>query len=345
MGPKSLAGRQCYTPCFIPSGGGTTRLAGGAGDGYSPASRTRRAGPCMLLTLTATSLRPMLEKKRSGKVELRLADLPAYARETLGLHGINLTTGQLAGIDRSGLEKLRDRADKAGCACLLLIEQEPQPLGDPAEAKAAAAYDRLRAVLQAAQILGCAAIAMTPTGPDNEETVLRTAERLRKLMGPAERFEINLLISPAKGLTSTPEKVTEIIKKVGGFRVGTFPDFQAAAASPDPVQYLRRLTPYATVVSASSVQFVAPGGDAPGSEADAPVEHKPYDLRPLVEAVDAVGFDGTLAIDYRGKGDPTLGVIRTRRLLETIIRGEEPAAEPDEDEEGPPSPEEEAEIP
>lgn len=300
----------------------------------------------MLLTLTATSLRPMLEKKRSGKVELRLADLPGYARETLGVHGINLTTGQLAGIDRSGLETLRDRADKAGCACLLLIEQDPQPLGDPSEARAATALDRLRAVLQAAQILGCAAIAVTPTGPDNDETIRRTAERLRKLMGPAERFEINLLISPGKGLTSTPDKVTEIIKKVGGFRVGTFPDFQAAAASPDPVQYLRRLTPYATVVSASSVQFVAPGGETASAEIDAPVEHRPYDLRPLVEAVDAVGFDGTLAIDYRGKGDPALGVIRTRRLLESIIHGDpEPADLNDDDGDIPEVLDEEAEAP
>ncbi len=277
----------------------------------------------MLLTLNATSLRSMLEKKRSGKVELRLPDLPAFARETLGLHGLNLTTSLLAGIDRSGLDTLRDRADKSGCACLLLIESEPQPLGDASDDKAEAGMARLRQVLQAAHILGCSAIAATPSGADDDEVAKRTAERLKKLMASAERAEINILLSPGKGVTSTPDRVTEIIKKVGGFRVGTLPDFQAAAASADPVQYLRRLTPYAAVVSASTVQFVAAaGGGPPGDAVDAAVEHRPYDLRPFVEAVDAVGFDGTLAIDYRGKGDPVLGVLRTRRILESILGGE-----------------------
>jgi sugar phosphate isomerase/epimerase len=285
----------------------------------------------MLLTLNATSLRSMVEKKRSGKQAMRLPDLPTFARETLGLHGLNLETSMLAGIDRSGLENIRDRADKSGCACLLLIEGEPQPIGDANEDKARAAMDRLRLVLQAAQILGCSAIAATPSGQDTDDVAVRTAERLRKLMSTAERAEINLLISPGKGVSSTPERVTEIIKKVGGFRVGTFPDFQAAAASPEPVAYLRRLTPYATVVSASTIQFVAPGGGPVGDEADAPVEHRPYDLAPLVEAVDAVGFDGTLAVDYRGKGDPVLGILRTRRLLDMILgRGPE-VLDPDDD--------------
>lgn len=304
----------------------------------------------MLLTLNATSLRSMLEAKRSGKVALKLPDLPTFTRETLGLHGLNMSTSQLSGIDRSGLETLRDRADKSGCACLLLIEADAQPLGDPSEDRANAALDRLRLVLQAAQILGCSAIAVSPSGADSDETVQKTAERLRKLMHTAERAEINILLSPGKGVSSTPERVTEIIKKVGGFRVGTFPDFQAAAASPDPVPYLRRLTPYATVVSAATVQFVAPGGGTPGDAPDAPVEHKPYDLRPLVEAVDAVGFDGTLAVDYRGKGDPVLGILRSRRMLESILGGdvvdedleadlldveEEPAAEPEGEDEKP----------
>src|SRR5262249_222895 len=154
--------------------------------------------------------------------------------------------------------------DKSGCACLLLIEAEPQPLGDPADDKAAGALDRLRLVLQAAQILGCSAIATTPAGPDGDEMVVRTAERLRKLIHSAERAELNILLAPGKGVSPTPEPIPEIIKKVGGFRVGPFPDFQAAAASSNPVAYLRRLTPYATVVSASTVQFLAPGGAAPG---------------------------------------------------------------------------------
>ena len=96
----------------------------------------------MLLTLTATSLRSMLKPGRSGRPKLELLDLPAFARQTLGLHGLNLSTKQLAGMDHSGLEEIRERGDKEGCACLLLFEPEPQPLGAAAASHAEAARAR-----------------------------------------------------------------------------------------------------------------------------------------------------------------------------------------------------------
>ena len=71
----------------------------------------------MLLTLSAVSLRSMLAKGRGGRAKLELLDLPRYTREELGLHGLNLNTDLLAGQSREMLEKLRERADKAGCAC------------------------------------------------------------------------------------------------------------------------------------------------------------------------------------------------------------------------------------
>jgi hypothetical protein len=42
-----------------------------------------------------------------------------------------------------------------------------------------------------------------------------------------------------------------------------------------------------------------------------------------VNAVTAVGYDGTLAIEYRGTGDATLGVKRTRQALESLLRLED----------------------
>jgi hypothetical protein len=42
----------------------------------------------------------------------------------------------------------------------------------------------------------------------------------------AEKREINLLLMPTTGLLASPEKVTEIIKAVGGFRIGVLPDFR-----------------------------------------------------------------------------------------------------------------------
>ena len=63
--------------------------------------------------------------RKSGKPKLDLLDLPTYARNDLGLHGLNLSSELLAGVNRERLEKLRERADKAGCACLLLSMSDP----------------------------------------------------------------------------------------------------------------------------------------------------------------------------------------------------------------------------
>ena len=286
----------------------------------------------MLLTLTANSLRSLLARGKAGKAKLELIDLPQFARDQLGLHGLNLGTDLLAGVSRDGLERLRERADKAGCACLLLIESEAQAFGDASESVGAALVDRLIKVVQAANLLGCSSIAVKVAGKDDPAAVARAAERLRKAVERAEKLELNVLLAPHDGMTATPERVTELLKKVGGFRVGTYPDFQAAAASPDPVGYLRRLTPYASVVSASTVKFT---GGSEDEDDPVPPKHSPYDLKPLVDAILSVGYDGTLAIDYRGTGDAKLGVVRSRQALELMLSvdaGEEPPeGEPEEE--------------
>lgn len=385
----------------------------------------------MLLTLNASCLKPLLAPARKAKPSLALFDLPKFIREDLGLSGMTLSTDLLVGSDRRKLESIRERADKVGCSCLLLVETEPQNLADADEAVAQIGVDRLIRVVQAAQVLGCSSTSVKLIAPDTEKALGLASQRLRKVIERAERLDLNLLITPHTGLTATPEKLTELLKKVGGFRIGTFPDFQAAAASKDPVGYLRRLTPYAAVVSASTLKFVQAPPDAPpapkgkaaktaqvaapaddedalaGSgldalrdailgiskaggakpkpakgktakagtpdltpgeptspkgkgakvvppspakeeeeeveeedlsaaleadlaELDADIDdeevfepaplHPPYDLDQLVAAVASVGYDGTLAIEYRGEGDVTEGIHNSRKALAAALR-------------------------
>lgn len=276
----------------------------------------------MLLTLSASSLHSMVQPPGGGsksKNPIGLLDLPAFTRESLGLHGLTLSTDLLAGVSRDFLEELRERADKAACACLLLVDPDPLALASPNEDKAEAAVERAGRVLQAAQLLGCNAAAISVDGSDDEETFNYAVDRLRLAMSRAEALQLNLLIAPTTGLTAQPDRVAELLKKTGGFRLGTYPDFGAAAADEDPTSYLRRLTPYASVVRASTVSFTAPDGKAAGNNFDDAVIHADYDLAPLVEAIKSVGYEGTLSIDFKGKGDPTLGVLRSKLVLEGIL--------------------------
>ncbi|MFO0833164.1 MAG: TIM barrel protein [Phycisphaerales bacterium] len=211
----------------------------------------------MILTLSARCLRSMLLPPAKGKRSaLDILDLPKFTRETLGLSGVNLSTDLLVGADRARLENIRERADKASCACLLLVEHEAQAFGHSDESKVAGAVKRARAVVEAAQILGCSAAAIKVAAPNDEAAMARVAAALKPVVERAEKLDINLLISPHDGLTAKPERVTDLLKKVGGFRIGTYPDFEVASQSEDPVAYLHRLTPYATAVCAATVRLL-----------------------------------------------------------------------------------------
>ncbi|GJQ31076.1 MAG: hypothetical protein HBSAPP03_29600 [Phycisphaerae bacterium] len=278
----------------------------------------------MLLTLTASCVRGLLGsggKGKKGTARLDLADLPRFVREEMLLSGLNLTTDLLAGADRSRLEGIRERADRVSCACLLLIEPEPQDL----VSEVGTGVQRLVRVVEAGHILGCTAVAVRLQAKDQDEVMALVATRLRPVMERAEKLDMNLLIAPHTGLTERAERVTELLKKVGGFRVGTFPDFEAASKAKDPGAYLHRLTPYATVVSASTIEFAATGKKAAEPSIEAFEKgawvHKPYDLKSYVTAIRAVGYDGPLGIDYRGTGDVTMGVRRSREALLAALGG------------------------
>lgn len=282
----------------------------------------------MLLTCTVRSIASLLKPRGKAGPKLALTEVPSYIKNEIGLNGMNFSTELLAGASREDLAAIRDRADKAGCACLLLVEPSPQAMASPT--KAEAAIDRARRVVQAAHVLGCNAASISVEAPATDTAFDRVVESMRRVMDLAEQLEIYTLIQPRDGLTADPERVTELIKKIGGFRVGTLPDFAAAAAAVDPEFYLRRLTPYASAVLASTYEFAEPDEadpDAPGSLEDladllmggAPAVHATYDLAPMLKAIASVGFEGTLAIDYRGEGDGTLGVMQSRDAIEACL--------------------------
>lgn len=277
----------------------------------------------MLLTLAATSLKArLLPRKTKGAPAdaLNVTDLPRLARENLGLFGLHLTTPMLAGADFARLDAVRDAADKAACPCLTLTEPDPLQLCTENDTVGAAAVDRTIRVVRAAHRLGCNSIGLSISGDDHGDAVDFCIERLREVLAVAERLEMNLLIVPIAGITAEPERLTDLIKRIGGFRVGTFPDFDAAARQPDPSVYLRRIVPYAAAVTVSIHSF------KPRKPNTAPV-HEPYDLAEFLKVIDAVGYTGTLAIDYRGDGDPIEG-LRTAKIALDALLGD-PTDDPD----------------
>ncbi|MBL8747032.1 MAG: hypothetical protein JNK58_11845 [Phycisphaerae bacterium] len=267
----------------------------------------------MLLTLSAKSV---WNADRTPGKGVSPADLPTWARNELGVHGLTLQTSLLAGWEMNQFDRLRDNADKAGAPCLVLVEDKPLALADPDESTANAAIDRAERVLRVANRLGCSSVAISLHDASSKASIEVITPRLKSVLSRAERLELNLLIAPAPGLTDTPEKLTGLIRKVGGFRIGSFPDFEAASKSSDPIAYLRSLAPYAACVSATVLGFDAKG------------KHKGYDLGAFLEAIQSVGFEQALTLDFRGKGDPIPTLLAAKAAIDSCLAMDEDA-EPD----------------
>ena len=331
----------------------------------------------MLLTLNVGALKQRLQGLNAHP-KLKLTDAPAFARQEIGVNGLILSTDLLVGADRPMLHKVLEAADKAGCPILVLMELTPHPLGSEDVVTVEAATERCLRVAQAAHWLGCSAFSITIDAPDDDETLANVAANLKPISRRAEKLDMNLCIAPYRGLTSTPERVTEVLKKIGGFRVGTLPDFAGAAASPDAVQYLRRLVPYASAVLIpvpdelppldavpNKKSLVLPKLQEPGTkpakaekpkaagrkgkakaEAGAPDQpagaqtatlvakaplppagrsNSGYDLMTFVGVLEAVGYEGPYALDYRGTSDPVPALVRSRDILNKVVA--EPVAE------------------
>ncbi len=251
----------------------------------------------MLQVFSARSVR--LGDSRSPRA-LKLLEIPRFAHEELSLRGLLMPTEFFAGASADTLDRFREQADKASCPCLFLLESEPHPVAEGSEAAAREHVERFERVLLAGSRLGCSAVGIAIAAADTEQAMELAAERLRPISARAERLDVTLLLCPSAGLTATPERLTDLIKRVGGFRIGSLPDFGAAIASDDPAVYLRRLAPYAPVVIASTPK-------RGGLDEEA--------IESCAGALRSVGYDGAIAIEHRGRGDTKEAIMRMREAM------------------------------
>jgi hypothetical protein len=108
--------------------------------------------------------------------------------------------------------------------------------------------------------------------------------------------------------------MADLIKKVGGFRIGALPSFGAAAATGDAPGALRRLAPYAQAIEATIKSFSKAG------------KHDAWNLETCMNAVRDVGYQNTIGIDYVGRTDPVETIKRARDVLAKAIEAEEATA-------------------
>lgn len=251
----------------------------------------------ILLTLAIQSLNPLLE---DGSVDV--LDVPQLSSEKLDLRGVMIDANHLSGWTIDSYDIFRNNADKANSPCLLVRDNTPMDLLGGKEAS----LERIQRLSVAANRLGCNAIAITPTFPTDQSEVDTIVETIRFAMHGVERLELNLLLQPCEGLSSNPDQHIEIIKQIGGFRIGALPTFEHAGATGDGIDALRKLAPYAGGIVA----------DFPGGRGK-----KKIDLIEGLQAVLEVGYSNTIAINYTGKGDALKEIRKVASKMQKHFEG------------------------
>jgi len=274
-----------------------------------------------------------------------LADLPQFTLDQLLLRGLVLDTDLLKGWSIDRLDSFRNRADQAGCPCLVLRESVSVPADSKDEDVVESTMSRLGLVARAAQRLGCNAMSLVVGPMRGDAAMNRASDFLRQVMERIDRMELNLLIEPGGGDLADPEKLIQLIKKVGGFRIGTMPNFLHAVESGDPEVALRQTAPYAGAMLASCGWTLRDGSSTGGaggkkkskrkkkkkttgaaaSEGAKPPtlsEEETDRIRACVEAIRNVGYGQILAIDYVGKGDGAVAIDQARQVIENVLETE-----------------------
>ncbi len=262
----------------------------------------------LLVTVSAAAFRGRLE---SSEDSLDLVDMPAFAVGELGVRGLSIPASLLAGRDATSLERIRNEADRARCPTLLLYEETPFDLGNADPEVRAAASERIGRLARAANMLGCANLGIACSGADKEDRFDLAATTLREIMKRIDRQEVNLLMQSRPGITEEPDRLTELIKKIGGFRIGSLPDFRIAHDSGDFTGNLRRLAPYAGTILAT-----VGGGKLGGKPATGPKDKSPYDLVEGLKAVLAVGYQHAISLDHAGGKHAAKAIVEAREMLE-----------------------------
>ncbi|MBM4099636.1 MAG: TIM barrel protein [Planctomycetes bacterium] len=266
----------------------------------------------MLLTLSTRSL----QHAKRAKAPLGPMDVPDFVAEELGLKGLNVHTPLLKGMVPRDLEALRDRADRARCPILVLVDETALDFGPDS---GPASIERVAKLGLCASKLGAPAVAV-------ELALLPEAQfdayaaNVKRSLAALDKFDTHLLVRPGQG-AGDPQRLADMIKKIGGFRIGSMPTFAHAAASGDAADTLRRLAPYAQAVEASVKGFSKAG------------KHQSWDLAGCLDAIRNVGYQNTLCIDYAGKTDPVGNIERARDLFAKAIDPGEDAEAGDEGDE------------
>jgi sugar phosphate isomerase/epimerase len=239
--------------------------------------------------------------------QLKQMDLPELCRREFDIGGLELVNTFFPSPQYTYCRELRRRADDQGVKILLIMCDGEGDMchRDPTERRQAVRNHRKW--LDVASVLGCHSIRCNAgdAQPGDQEAIRRCAESFAELLDYARPEGLHVLIENHGGLSSDPDSLLAVLRRVDDPLLGTLPDFGNFPPTVDRYEAVRRMMPYARAVSAKCYRF-----DADGNEVT-------IDYARMMRVVLDSGYRGYIGIEYEGPGDDEkAGVRACQRLLQ-----------------------------
>jgi len=240
---------------------------------------------------------------------LKQIDLPELCRKEFDLGGLELVNSFFPSPQYTYCRDLARRAQDHGVKILLIMCDGEGDLAAADKAERQQAVRNHRKWLDVAAVLGCHSIRCNSGEgrAGDADAIARCAESFAALCEYARPDKLNVLIENHGGLSSDPDSLLAVIRRVNDPLLGTLPDFGNFPAETDRYDAVHRMMPYAKAVSAKCYDF-----DDQGNETK--IDY-PRMLRIVLDA----GYNGFVGIEYEGSRlDEKSGILACKRLLERL---------------------------
>ncbi len=241
-------------------------------------------------------------------------DFPRIAREHFGIEGLEFVNGLWEAPTQDYLSTLKRRMASTKTKGVLIMCDGEGLMGHSDRAQRMKAAMNHRKWVDIAAELGCHSIRtnmysdVKPSGAAEIEAVLNyCSESFNNLCGYAKASNINVIIENHGGISSDPDVVVRLMKKVDLPNFGTLPDFGNFPKEIDRYEAIRKLMPYAKGVSFKCYDFGPDGNETT------------MDIPRIMKIVADAGYKGYVGIEYEGNRLSEFeGIAAAKRLLDRL---------------------------
>ncbi len=268
-----------------------------------------QAGTKFKISLAEWSLHRALETRVITNL-----DFPRIARDLFGIQGLEFVNGLWQAPTWDYIRRLQANMDKTQTKGVLIMCDGEGLMGHSDRAQRMRAAQNHRKWVDIASDLGCHSIRTNMYSDVNpkidaeiEQVLEYCAQSFNDLCGYAQAKNVNVIIENHGGISSNPDVVVRLMKKVNLPNFGTLPDFGNFPKEVDRYEAVKKMMRYAKGVSFKCYDFAPDGSETR------------MDVPKLMKIVQDAGYNSFVGIEYEGSRLGEFeGIAAAKRLLDRL---------------------------